>query len=65
MVKVFRAWNIDQGWSLPPSLRDFVPPGYMPHLVLDTVREALDLSAILDTYMEERGYALAGPTPAS
>ena len=28
----------------------------MAHFVRDTVREALDLSAILDTYTEERGY---------
>ena len=28
----------------------------MAHFVRDTVREALDLSAILDTYAEERGY---------
>src|SRR5438094_10269695 len=28
----------------------------MAHFVRDTVREALDLSAILDTYSEERGY---------
>lgn len=28
----------------------------MAHFVRDTVREALDLSAILDTYTEEHGY---------
>lgn len=41
---------------LPPSLHEFVPPGHMAHFVRDTVREALDLSAILDVYKEERGY---------
>ncbi|PZP66058.1 IS1182 family transposase [Methylorubrum populi] len=56
MAKVFRAWDVDQGWLLPPSLHEFVPPGHMAHFVRDTVREALDLSAILDTYAEERGY---------
>ncbi len=56
MAKVFRAWDVDQGWLLPPSLHEFVPPGHMAHFVRDTVREALDLSAILDTYTEERGY---------
>lgn len=55
MAKVFRAWDVDQGWLLPPSLHEFVPPGHMAHFVRDTVREALDLSAILDTYTEERG----------
>ena len=56
MAKVFRSWDVDQGWLLPPSLHEFVPPGHMAHFVRDTVREALDLSAILDTYSEERGY---------
>ena len=56
MAKTFRAWDVDQGWLLPPSLHEFVPPGHMAHFVRDTVREALDLSAILDTYAEERGY---------
>src|SRR6201746_2683320 len=56
MAKVFRSWDVDQGWLLPPSLHEFVPPGHMAHFVRDTVREALDLSAILDSYSEERGY---------
>ena len=45
MAKVFRSWDVDQGWLLPPSLHEFVPPGHMAHVVRDTVREALDLSA--------------------
>jgi len=56
MAKIFRAWDVDQGWLLPPSLHEFVPPGHMAHFVRDTVREVLDLSAVLDTYAEERGY---------
>ena len=56
MAKVFRSWDVDQGWLPPPSLHEFVPPGHLAHFVRDTVREALDLSAILDTYTEERGY---------
>ena len=56
MAKVFRAWDVDQGWLLPPSLHEFVPPGHVAHFIRDTVREALDLSAILDAYTEERGY---------
>src|ERR671912_1437435 len=56
MAKVFRSWDVDQGWLLPPSLHEFVPPGHLAHFVRDTVREALDLSAILDTYAEERGF---------
>src|SRR3954468_21657340 len=56
MAKVFRSWDVDQGWLLPPSLHEFVPPGHMAHFVRDTVREALDLSAILDSYTQERGF---------
>ena len=56
MSKTFRSWDVDQGWLLPPSVHEFVPAGHLAHFVRDTVREALDLSAILDTYSEERGY---------
>ena len=56
MVKLLRAWDVDQGWLLPPSLHEFVPLGHLAHFVRDTVREALDLSAILDGSSEERGY---------
>ena len=55
MVKTFREWDVDQGWLLPPSVHDFVPAGHVAHFVRDTVREALDLSAILAEYGEERG----------
>ena len=40
----------------PPSVEDFVPKGHLAHFVRDTTREELDLSAILDTYDEARGY---------
>ena len=56
MAKTFRSWDVDQGWLLPPSAHEFVPPGHLAHFVRDTVREALDLSAILGTYTEERGF---------
>src|SRR3712207_7060488 len=56
MAKTFRSWDVDQGWLLPPSVHEFVPPGHLAHFVRDTVREALDLSAILNTYTEERGF---------
>lgn len=55
MSKTFRSWEVDQGWLLPPSVRDFVPAGHLAHFVRDTVREGLDLSAILGTYDEDRG----------
>lgn len=56
MSKTFRAWDVDQGWLLPPSVHEFVPAGHLAHFVRDTVREVLDLSAILASYREERGY---------
>jgi transposase len=56
MSKTFRAWDVDQTWILPPSLSDFVPAGHVAHFIRDTVRNELDLSAILDCYEEERGF---------
>lgn len=44
------------GLAFPASVHEFVPPGQLAHFVRDTVREALDLSAILDTYTDERGF---------
>ena len=56
MSKTFRAWEVDQVWLLPPSIQDLVPPGHLSHFVRETVREGLDLSRIMDSYSEERGY---------
>ena len=47
MAKTFREWDVDQGWLLPPSVRDLVPPNHLSHFVRDTVRTDLDLRAIL------------------
>lgn len=55
MSKTFRSWDVDQCWLLPQSVHEFVPAGHLAHFVRDTVREALDLSAILGTYEEDRG----------
>jgi transposase len=57
MAKTFRDWNVEQAWLLPPSVMDFVPADHLAHFVRDTVREQLDMSAILAPYEEEeRGY---------
>lgn len=56
MSKTFRPWDVDQLWLLPPSVQELVPAGHLAHLVRDTVRETLDLSAILAEYDEERGF---------
>jgi transposase len=55
MSRTFRAWDVDQAWLLPPSVHDFVPAGHLAHFVRDTVRDALDLSAILCEYKGEQG----------
>jgi len=56
MTKSFRPWKVDEAWLLPPSVQEFVPTGHPAHLVRDIVSEELDLSAILSTYTEPRGY---------
>lgn len=57
MAKTFRDWNVEQSWLLPPSVMDFVPADHLAHFIRDTVREQLDLSAILAPYeQEDRGY---------
>jgi hypothetical protein len=63
MSKQFRSWDLDQSWLLPPSVDEFVPAGHLAHFVRDTVREALDLSAILHAYGEERGQPPYHPGP--
>ena len=62
MSKTFRSWDVDQVWLLPPSVQELVPEGHLAHLVRDTVRDTLDLRAILDTYREERGFPPYHPT---
>jgi transposase len=62
MSKTFRPWDIEQRWLLPPSVHELVPAGHVVHFVRDTVREELDLSAILSAYGEERGYPPYHPT---
>jgi transposase len=55
MSKTFRDWDVDQGWLLPASVHQFVPPGHLAHFVRDTVREGLDLSAITGVYTAAQG----------
>jgi len=55
MSRSFRGWDVDQSWLLPASVHEFVPPGHLAHFVRDTVREALDLSAIIGVCKGEQG----------
>jgi transposase len=56
MTKRFRPWDPKQKWLLPPEITEFIPEGHPAHFVRDLVVEELDLSAILDTYIEDKGY---------
>jgi len=56
MGKTFRNWEPEQRFLLRPAVDEFVPPGHSAHFVRDLVAEQLNLTAILDTYTEERGY---------
>ena len=56
MSKTFRPWNVDQPLELPRSIFEFVPVGHVAHFVRNLVREQFDLSPILDSYTQMRGY---------
>jgi transposase len=55
MAKTFRPYEPDQLLLMPPALADWVPEDHLARFVSDVV-ESLDLTAIEDTYGEERGY---------
>jgi transposase len=62
MSKTFREWNVEQHWLRPPSFMDCVQAHHVAHFMRDTVREQLDLSAILAPYeKEEWGYPPYNP----
>src|SRR5207245_10270115 len=54
-MKTFRPYEPDQMLLMPPSLGDWVPEDHLVRFVSDLV-DTLGLSAIEDTYTEERGY---------
>lgn len=56
MAKTFKSWDVDQLVLLPPSVQELVPAGHLAHFVRDLVRESLDVSAIVKTYTEDRGF---------
>ena len=60
MSETFRPWDVEQRVLL--SVHELVPAGHLAHFVRDTVREDLDLSRIMETYTEERGYPPYHPT---
>lgn len=56
MGKKFREWDVDQMWLLPPSVKELVPKEHPAHFVRELVRCELDLSEILGSCQEERGF---------
>jgi transposase len=54
-MKTFRPYMPDQMLLLPPSIEEWLPEHHLARFVSELVDE-LDLSAIEDTYAEERGY---------
>ena len=54
-MKTFRPYQPDQMLLLPPSIEEWLPEHHLARFVSEVVDE-LDLSAIEDTYSEERGY---------
>jgi transposase len=55
MAKTFRPYEPDQIYLFPPSPRDWLPDDHLIFFLSDLV-DSLDLSAIYQTYTEERGY---------
>ena len=56
MSKTFRAYDPDQMFLMPVSMREWLPSGHLAYFISDMV-EQLDLSAIMRRYTaEERGY---------
>jgi transposase/IS5 family transposase len=55
--KTFRPYDPDQVLLMAPVLCDWIPEGDLAHFVADLVETGtLDLSAIYDSYEEERGF---------
>lgn len=55
--KTFRPYDPEQVLLLAPVLQEWLPEGHLAHFVSDLVESgALDLSAIYDSYGEERGF---------
>jgi len=53
--KRFKSWEPGQGWLLPPSISELVPPGHPAHFIRELVRSDLDLSAIYAGYTSQKG----------
>ncbi len=48
--KMFRVYDQDQSFLMPPSLRDWLPDDHLALFVSELVEEVLDLSPFLASY---------------
>ena len=55
-TKVFRAYDQEQTFLLPPSLTDWLPEQHLARMIDALVEDTLDLSPILASYVDERGF---------
>ena len=55
-TKVFRAYDQDQVFLLPPSLDDWLPQDHLARMIDALVEDTLDLSAIWASYVGSRGF---------
>jgi len=53
--KAFRAYDQDQSFLMPPSLRDWLPAEHLAHFVSELVDEVLDSS--IETLHRRSGWA--------
>lgn len=55
MSKTFRPYDPEQIFLMPAALQDWLPKGHLAYFISDVV-DHLDLSAIMSSYEEEKGY---------
>jgi transposase len=55
VAKTFRPYVPEQTLLLPPALQDWLPENHLARFLSEVV-DTLDLSEIVDSYAEERGY---------
>ena len=60
--KVFRRYDPDQSFLLPPSLDDWLPEDHTARFISEVVDELLDLSVVYDSYVEASGAPPYNPT---
>jgi transposase len=53
--KVFRRYDPDQSFLMPPSLDDWLPRDHTARFIAEVVDEMLDLTPVYDSYMEASG----------